>query len=102
MIDPIIGSALIGGGFSGLGMLGAGNRARGAHKRNKELMGIQFANQQELNKQGQKLQMKTWNQTGYPAQMKMMKEAGLNPSLMYGMSGGGGQSVGSQGGGSAA
>ena len=33
--------------------------------------------------------------------MKMMKDAGLNPGLMYGMSGGGGQTTGSQGGGSA-
>ena len=64
-------------------------------------MGMQFANQQALNKQGQELQMKTWNDTGYGAQMKMMKEAGLNPGLMYGMSGGGGQTTGSQGGGSA-
>jgi hypothetical protein len=31
-----------------------------------------------------------------------MKEAGLNPSLMYGMSGAGGQTTGGQGGGSAA
>lgn len=83
------------------GWIGAGKRAKKAHKRNKEMMGIQFANQQKLNEQGQALQMKTWQQTGYGAQMKMMKEAGLNPGLMYGMSGGGGQSVGSQGGGSA-
>ena len=82
-------------------MIGQGKRAKKAHNRNKELMGMQFANQQALNKQGQELQMKTWNDTGYGAQMKMMKEAGLNPGLMYGMSGGGGQTTGSQGGGSA-
>lgn len=85
-----------------LGMIGAGRRAKKQHRRQKELMGIQFANQQALNEQGQKLQMQTWRETGYPAQMKMMKEAGLNPALMYGMSGGGGQTTGSQGGGSAA
>jgi hypothetical protein len=93
----------VGAGLAGgvLGMIGQGKRAKKAHNRNKELMGMQFANQQALNKQGQELQMKTWQDTGYGAQMKMMKEAGLNPGLMYGMSGGGGQTVGSQGGGSA-
>ncbi len=83
------------------GVLGQNHRAKKQHNRQKELMGIQFENQQELNKQGQKLQMQTWKDTGYGAQMDMMKEAGLNPGLMYGMSGGGGQSTGSQSGGSA-
>lgn len=31
-----------------------------------------------------------WKQTNYPAQVDMLKRAGLNPGLMYGMSGGGG------------
>ena len=95
--------ATAGAGVAGgvLGMIGQKKRAKKAHNRNKELMGIQFANQQALNKQGQALQMKTWQDTGYGAQMNQMKEAGLNPGLMYGMSGGGGQTTGSQGGGSA-
>ena len=84
-----------------LGMIGQNKRAKKAHNRNKELMGIQFGNQQALNQQGHELQMKAWRDTGYEAQMKMMKDAGLNPGLMYGMSGGGGQTTGSQGGGSA-
>lgn len=100
-IAPMVGAALIGAASGGLGMIGQNSRARKQHNRQKELMGIQLANQQQLNKQGQQLQMKTWQDTGYGAQMKMMKEAGLNPGLMYGMSGGGGQTTGSQGGGSA-
>jgi len=97
------GIATAGAGLAGgvLGMIGQGKRAKKAHNRNKELMGIQFENQQALNQQGHELQMKAWRDTGYEAQMKMMKDAGLNPSLMYGMSGGGGQTTGSQGGGSA-
>ncbi len=95
--------ATAGAGVAGgiLGMIGQKKRAKKAHSRNKELMGIQFENQQALNQQGHELQMKAWRDTGYEAQMKMMKDAGLNPSLMYGMSGGGGQTTGSQGGGSA-
>jgi hypothetical protein len=96
-----VGSAAIGAAGGLLGMIGQGNRAKKAHNRNKELMGMQLRNQQALNRQGQELQMKTWRDTGYSAQMEMMKEAGLNPALMYGMSGGGGQTTGSQGGGSA-
>ena len=92
------GAGLVGGA---LGMIGQGKRAKKQHNRQKELMGIQLGNQQTLNKQGQELQMKTWRETGYEEQMKMMKDAGLNPGLMYGMSGGGGQTIGSQGGGSA-
>ncbi len=67
----------------------------------KGLNSQQVANQKMLNEQGKKLQMEMWKETNYPAQMKMMEEAGLNPALMYGMSGGGGTTAGSQGGGSA-
>lgn len=57
--------------------------------------------QMELNQQGADLQMDMWNKTNYGAQLKHMKEAGLNPALMYGMGGGGGTTTGSQSGGSA-
>lgn len=95
------GGAIGGIGGGALGMIGQDARAKKQHERQQDLMGIQFKNQQALNKQGQKLQMQTWRDTGYGAQMDMMKEAGLNPGLMYGMSGGGGQTTGSQSGGSA-
>lgn len=36
------------------------------------------------------LQMDLWNKTNYEAQMQHMENAGLNPGMMYGMSGGGG------------
>jgi hypothetical protein len=84
-----------------LGMLGGDRRENRQKANNKELMGVQFENQKKLNEQGQSLQQKTWNDTNYPAQMEMMKKAGLNPALMYGMGGGGGTTTGSQGGGSA-
>ena len=78
------------------GMLGAGSQ----HRRQKELMGIQNKYQRGLNKQGHDLQFDMWNKTNYRAQMEHMKAAGLNPALMYGSAGQGGQ-TGSQGGGSA-
>ncbi len=92
-------SSILGGA---LGMIGQGKRAKKQHERQKELMGIQFGNQQELNKQGAELQYQMWKDTNYPAQMKMIEEAGLNPALLYGMSGGGATTTGNQGGGNAA
>ena len=73
--------------FMGMGLGAFYNQATSAqaHQRQKKLMGIQLDNQRNLNKQGQELAMKTWRETNYPAQMKMLKEAGLNPGLLYGM-----------------
>ncbi len=76
-------------------------RGKKAHKRSKELMGIQMDNQMKLNDQGSQLQLQQWKDTNVGAQMKMIKEAGLNPALMYGKGGAGGATTGSQSGGSA-
>lgn len=66
----------------------------------------QAAIQQGLNQQGHDLQMQMWENTNAPAQVGMLREAGLNPALMYkqGGPGGvtGGQTGGSAQGGSAA
>jgi len=96
--------SLTAGQTVGIGMLQGASNMFGAskqHKRNKELMGIQQGNQQQLNRQGHQLQMDMWNKTNYGAQVAHMEKAGLNPALMYGMGGGGGTTAGSQGGGSA-
>lgn len=71
------------------------------YKNQKKLMGIQYQNQRNLNQQGSDLQYDMWNKTNYPAQLEMMKKAGLNPGLMYGLGGGSGTTTGSQSGGSA-
>lgn len=39
-------------------------------------------------------QLEMWEATGYVGQKEQMKRAGINPALMYGMSGGGGQTAG--------
>jgi|SaaInlStandDraft_1057018.scaffolds.fasta_scaffold84531_2 hypothetical protein len=95
------GGALTSVGGSLLGMIGQNARARKQHNRQKELMNIQLGNQKQLNQQGHDLQYDMWNKTNYGAQKEHMLEAGLNPALMYGMSGGGGATTGSQSGGSA-
>jgi hypothetical protein len=66
----------------------------------RKLMDLQKSNQMELNRQGQQIQQETWEKTNYPRQIEMLKEAGMNPSLLYSKGGSGGV-TGSQGGGSA-
>ncbi len=88
------------GTLFGLGL--QDKRQKGQNAENRNLMGIQYRNQRNLNQQGSDLQYKMWEKTNYPAQMKMLKEAGLNAGLIYGGQGGGGSTTGSQGGGSAA
>lgn len=83
-----------------LGGIGARKRERRSVENQKELMYQQMQNQMMLNEQGQQLALGLWEQTNAPAQMAMLREAGLNPALMYKQSGPGGSTVG-QGGGSA-
>lgn len=61
----------------------------------------QYENQRKLNEQGQQLGMKTWEETNYLPQRQQMEKAGLNVGMMYGMSGGGGQTTSTPSGGSA-
>lgn len=80
---------LVGAGISGIGMMTQKNRNKKAQQQ-----------QMALNEQGQALGMQTWRDTNYSEQMKEMKSAGLNPSLMYGRGGEGGK-IASPSGGSA-
>lgn len=90
----------IGIGTGLIGMIGQNRRERRAMENQEALMGIQQRNQMALNRQGSDLQYEMWKKTNYPAQIEMMKQAGLNPGLMYGSAGQGG-TTGSQSGGSA-
>ena len=103
-MEPIT-AAIIGAGAQSANslvqMIGQRRRERRAVRNQQHLMDIHQIHQQQLNKQGHDLQMDTWNKTNYPAQVKMLQEAGMNPALLYGKGGSGGV-TGSQGGGSAA
>lgn len=95
--------SLIGAGSSIAGsiisMIGEKKRNKRAFNQQKELMEISQKNQMELNAQGKKLALEQWKDTNYGAQVEEMDKAGINPGLLYGMSGGGGvtASVGSGG-----
>lgn len=60
----------------------------------KRLNAEQLKNSKNMMDFQQMKQMEMWEKTGYGAQMEQMAKAGLNPGLMYGMSGGGAQTTG--------
>lgn len=59
----------------------------------KERMGLQFNYNKMTGDYNQQLAKDMWEYTGYENQKRQMEEAGLNPGLMYGQGGGGGQST---------
>ena len=83
------------GEIIGLGLGTIGNLAGVSQQQ--DMMNLQYNNQRMLNEQGLKIQKEMWDYTNYENQVEHMKNAGLNVGLMYGGSGGGGATTGSQG-----
>lgn len=83
---------------TGLGLLLEGHNDRRQLKQQEKLQALQIQGQKEMtdyNSAAQyELQHKMWDSTNYEAQMQHIKNAGLNPSLLYGTSGGGGVTTG--------
>lgn len=59
----------------------------------------QHEREKELRQKDKEDQYEMFNKTHHPKQVEKMKEAGLNPALMYGMGGGQGGTIGQVGGG---
>lgn len=78
----------------GIQRLGAGYDRRQQMKSQEQLTEIQKRAEKEMMDYQQQKELEMWEKTGYGAQKKQMEAAGLNPALMYGMGGGGGQSIG--------
>ena len=94
---------LVSGAIGGIGSLfGIGSRkekkAREAeereHQRQLEYMGLQAQYNKEQAKYSTELSKEMWDYTNYENQVKHLKEAGLNPALLYGQGGGGGSAAG--------
>lgn len=58
----------------------------------------QLKGQKQALAQQNEAQLEMWNKTNYGAQVAHLKQAGLNPALIYGMGGQGGMSTGAGGG----
>lgn len=84
----------------GLGeLLGTNKRRREQQLEDQQkLTDIQQKANLESLKYGNELQYDLWERTNYPAQVEKLKEAGLNPALLYGSAGEGGTTGGSAGG----
>lgn len=87
-----IGTGAVASGVdSALGLLLAGPQRKAQVKTAKALQDVQIAGDKELTDYNYNKQLQMWKDTSYDAQKEQMEKAGLNPSLMYGMGGGGGQ-----------
>lgn len=83
-----------GGIALGLQRLGINYDYRKQREQQDKLMQMQLGYEDRLMAIQNKRQLEMWEATGYGAQKDQMKRAGINPALMYGMGGGGGQTVG--------
>ena len=63
-----------------------------------KLNNLQIEGSKNLMDYSRNLQMQTWKDTNYSAQRAEMEKAGLNPAMMYGLSGGGGTTTGNSSG----
>lgn len=63
-------------------------------KQAKKLQEMEIAGSKQLTDYSYGKQLQMWKDTNYSAQMAELKKAGLNPGLLYGMGGAGGQSTG--------
>lgn len=88
------------GSFLGglIGMAFEGHNDRRQLKQQGKLNEQQFELDNRMAEENMRRQMEMWNKTNYAAQVAQLKAANLNPALLYGMSGGGGTTVGHQGG----
>lgn len=85
-------------GISGaLGLLLGGINDRRQLRQQEKLQGLQIRGNKELTDYNFMKQMEMWKNTNYPAQMAMLKAAGLNPALMYEGGGQGGSTGITQG-----
>lgn len=83
-------------GAVGMGVqrLGVNYDHRKQREQQQKLMDMQIEGEARLMDIQSQKQLEMWEKTGYGAQKDQMKRAGINPALLYGMSGGGGQTVG--------
>lgn len=83
---------------AGMGLVLGSIQDKRQLKQQDKLSQQQLKYQRQLTDYNMSKQLEMWKATSYEAQREQMEKAGLNPALMYGMSGGGGTTTGSAGG----
>jgi len=82
---------------AGLGLItGQYNREKQLEQQQK-LQDMQIKGSKEMADYNMMKQLEMWKATNYSAQVEELKKAGLNPGMLYGMSGSGGTTTGSTG-----
>lgn len=79
------------GGIMGIAF-GAINDRRQLRQQEK-LQALEISGQKAMTDYNMAKQLQMWKDTNYGAQMEQLQKAGLNPGLIYGMGGGGGQTT---------
>lgn len=79
---------------AGMGIVLGGFQDARQVRQQDRLQRLQIAGQKEMTDYNMMKQLEMWNATNYEAQMEHLKNAGLNPGLIYGMKGGGGVTTG--------
>lgn len=74
----------------GMGLLFQGAKNKQARKQARKMQEIALEGHYKATDYNTIKQKELWEATSYPAQVEMLKKAGLNPGLAYGMGGGGG------------
>ena len=80
---------------TGMGMALAGWQDRRQLRQQQKLQNLQLQGNKQMADYNQALQYDMWQKTGPVGQMEQLEKAGLNPGLIYGMGGAGGQTTGS-------
>jgi len=78
---------------TGIGLALEGHNDRRQLEQQYKLQAQQMQGQKHMTDYNMQKQLELWKATNYGAQMEQLKAAGLNPGLIYGMSGGGGQTA---------
>lgn len=84
-------SQLISGG---IGQIYGKMDDRRQYKLQEKLQQLGISGEQQMVDYNYAKQLQMWKDTNYSAQMEQLEKAGLNPGLIYGMSGGGGTTTG--------
>lgn len=79
---------------TGLGLLFQGANDRRQLRQQQKLQDMQIQGNMQMMDYSMAKQLQMWKDTSYGAQKDQMNQAGINPALMYGMGGAGGQSTG--------